>query len=147
MSLGPLVDVKTKLMQIRQKVGKEQVKVEQTRSRVVQMRADLAVQRKAEVVKLEEVRTRCVRSPGEVASEEKYVTRQTAKNGRMLPRTRIWTARQHVRALFFTVQMYCSLIVLWKRVMHSSERDPVEVDVKRRVQNVAICTKLYTFHE
>ena len=31
-------------------------------------------------------------------------------------------------------------------VMQSSERDPVEVDVKRRVQNVAICTKLYTFH-
>ena len=111
------------------------------------MQADLAVQRKAEVVKLEEVRTRCVRLSGEVVSEERYVTRQTLKNVRMLPRTRIWTARRHVRTLFFVVQMCYSLIVLWKRVMQSSERDPVEVDVKRRVQNVAICTKLYTFHE
>ena len=58
MSSGPLVDVKTKLTQIRQKVGQEQVKVEQTRSRVVQMQADLAVQRKAEVVKLEEDRSK-----------------------------------------------------------------------------------------
>ena len=66
MSLGPLVDVKTKLMQIRQKVGRSMSRWSRLFRGVVQMQADLAVQRKAEVVKLEEDRTRFVRLSGEM---------------------------------------------------------------------------------